>query len=269
MQDPVYQRPNRRLMMAEAPRTLSEIASLSFAMPALSLAPRGDGHPVLVMPGFGAGDRSTGVIRGFLSSLGYRSHTWNLGTNLGPRMNDLRSRLSDRLDEVYTGSGNRRVSIVGWSLGGVYARVLAQLYPHKVRQVITLGSPFAGNPRSTNAYRLVRMVNQRPIEQMPNNNLRLLAAEALTVPSSAIFSKSDGVVPWRIAVQQPSDTAENIEVYTSHVGLGFSAAVLYAVADRLANREDRWKKFVRRGWKQFVYGPAELDADEQDAEAQN
>ncbi len=273
MQDRVYRRPNRNLALAEAPRALSEIASLPSAAPFLFLAPRGDGHPVLVMPGFGGGDRSTTVIRGFVRSLGFRAHTWNLGTNLGPGMTDLRARLVERLDEVYQESGGRKVSIVGWSLGGVYARVLAQLYPDKIRQVITLGSPFAGSPRSTNAYRYIRMMSRQPIEQMPTNNLRLLASDPMTVPSTAIFSKSDGVVPWRIATQQPSDIAENIEVFTSHFGLGVNSAVLYAIADRLSNGEDDWKKFRRNGWKRAVYGPAQLESDEsqseQDAEARH
>ena len=259
MQDRVYRRPN--------PRALSEIASLPSAAPFLYLAPRGDGHPVLVMPGFGAGDRSTSVIRGFLRSLGYSAHTWNLGTNLGPGMTDLPSRLVERLEEVFADNGNQKISIVGWSLGGVYARVLAQLHPDKIRQVITLGSPFAGSPRSTNAYRFIRMMSNRPLEQMPTNNLRRLAGDPLTVPSTAIFSKSDGVVPWRIATQQPSDIAENIEVYTSHFGLGFNSAVLYAIADRLSNSADDWKKFRRNSWKRVVYGPAQLESDESQSDS--
>ena len=260
MQDRIYSRPDRRLALAEAPRALSEMASLTTAAPFLYSAPRGDGHPVLVMPGFGAGDRSTAVIRGFLRSRGYGAHTWNLGTNLGPGMTDLPSLLAARLDEVFADNDDRKVSLGGWSLGGVYARMLAQLHPNKVRQVITLGSPFSGSPRSTNVYRLVRMMSDRPLEQSPYNNLRLLAGDPLgDIPSTAIFSKSDGVVPWRIATQQPSDIAENIEVYTGHFGLGFNSAVLYAVADRLANPIDGWQRFKRTGWKRFVYGPARLE----------
>jgi len=237
MEDRIYQRPNRRLAMAGGPRVLSEIASLMSAAPFLYTAPRGDGHPVLVMPGFGASDRSTRVIRRFLGSLGYATQPWKLGRNLGPVMADLPARLAARLDEVFVDNGKQKVSIVGWSLGGVYARMLASMHPDKVRQVITLGSPFAGR--------------------------RLRASEPLAnIPSTAIFSKSDGIVPWQIASQQPSDIAENIEVYGSHLGLGFNSAVLYALADRLANPADEWRSFKRTGWKRFVYGPAQLESDD-------
>ena len=210
----------------------------------------------------GAGDGSTTVLRGFLSSLGYLTHPWNLGINRGPRMPDLQVALARRLDEVFD-TGERKVSLVGWSLGGVYARLLAQLYPDKVRQVITLGSPFAGNPRSTSVYRFVRNRSDVPLEQKPSNRLRLRAGEPLNgIPSTAIFSKTDGIVPWQIATQPPTDIAENIEVYASHLGLGFNPAVLYAVADRLANREGKWRPFERRGWKRLVYGPALLEPDD-------
>lgn len=263
MEDRVYPRPDRRLALLQGPRLLSEIASLMSAAPLLYNAPRGDGHPVLVMPGFGGSDRSTTVIRGFLSSLGYGAQPWNLGTNVGPGMPDLPGQLAGRLDEVFVDNGEQKVSLIGWSLGGVYARLLAQLYPDKVRQVITLGSPFAGSPRSTNAYRFIRRMSDVPLEQRPSNHLRLLAGEPLTnIPSTAIFSKTDGIVPWQIATQQPSDFAENIEVYASHFGLGFNPAVLYAMADRLANRADEWRPFERTGWKRYVYGPARLEPDD-------
>ena len=240
MEDRIYQRPNRRLAMTEGPRVLSEIASLMSAAPFLFNAPRGDGHPVLVMPGFGANDRSTRVIRSFLRSTGYGAQPWKLGRNLGPAMSDLPSRLAERLDEVFTDSGEQKVSLVGWSLGGVYARMLAYMHPDKVRQVITLGSPFAGR--------------------------RLRASEPLAdIPSTAIFSKSDGIVPWQIASQQPSDIAENIEVYGSHIGLGFNSAVLYALADRLANPDGEWRPFKRTGWKRFVYGPAVLEPEDSES----
>jgi pimeloyl-ACP methyl ester carboxylesterase len=174
-------------------------------------------------------------------------------------MPELPTELARRLDEVFINSGERKVSLVGWSLGGVYARLLAQLYPEKVRQVITLGSPFAGNPRSTSVYRFVRNRRDVPLEEAPSR-LRLLASEPLPgIPSTAVFSKTDGIVPWQIATQPPTEIAENIEVYASHIGLGISPAVLYATADRLANRDGEWRPFERQGWKRLVYGPARLD----------
>lgn len=242
MNDRVYRRPDRRLLFAEGPRVLAEITSLMPASAFLYQAPRGDGHPVLLIPGLGGGDGSTTVLRGFLSSLGYQSHPWNLGTNRGPGMPDLLVNLATRLDEVFAAAGERKVSIVGWSLGGVYARVLAHHHPNKVRQVVTLGSPIAGSRRST------------------SSPVRSLAGQPLPgIPSTAVFSKTDAIVPWQMATQQPTEIAENVEVYSSHIGLGFNPAVLYAVADRLANREGQWRPLQRTGWKRLVYGPAVLE----------
>ncbi|MFT5211358.1 MAG: pimeloyl-ACP methyl ester carboxylesterase [Flavobacterium sp.] len=260
MNDRNYPKPDPMLVLAEAPRALSEMASLFTSTPFLLTAKSGDGHPVMVLPGLGASDRSTVILRAYLRSLGYVAKPWELGVNVGPAKPDLAAQLARRLDEVYAENDNQKVSLVGWSLGGVYSRVLAQLYPEKVRQVITLGSPFSGSPRSTNAFQLYKMMSEVPVEQIPSNHLRLLASEALaTIPSTAIFSKTDGIVPWQIATQSPSAIAENIEVYASHIGLGVNASVLYAIADRLATPANQWKPFARAGWKRFVYGPALLN----------
>lgn len=258
MSDRIYPRPDRRLVLAEPGRALSELGALISSAPFLSLAPRGDGHGVLVMPGFGASDRSTTLLRGYLRRLGHAAQPWTLGRNFGPAIADLPAALAERLDDLYVDSGRRKVSLVGWSLGGVYARLLAHLYPHKVRQVITLGSPFAGHPKSTSIYPMVRRMNI-PYRQPTTRDLRALAAQALPdIPSSAVFSKTDGVVPWQIATQVPSPIAENIEVFSSHLGLGFNPAVFYAVADRLAQSEEQWQPFERRGWKLALFGPAIL-----------
>ncbi|MCZ6618402.1 MAG: alpha/beta hydrolase [Gammaproteobacteria bacterium] len=263
MNDRVNSTQDRRLLLAEGPRVISEIASLMAVAPFLYHAPRGDGHPVLVLPGFGAGDRSTTVIRGFLTSLGYRARPWELGTNLGPAIPDLMVELAARLDEVFVAAGEVKVSLIGWSLGGVYARLLAHRYTNKVRQVITLGSPFAGGRGSTSVNPAARNNSGVEFVREPSKRLRRLAGEPLPgVPSTAVFSKSDGIVPWQIATQQPTAIAENIEVYVSHLGLGFNPAVLYAMADRLANRDGTWRPFARFGWKRFVYGPARLEPDD-------
>jgi pimeloyl-ACP methyl ester carboxylesterase len=262
MQDRIYRRPDIRLGIAEGPRVITEIASLMSVAPFLAWAPRGDGHAILVLPGFGGSDRSTALLRAFLKGTGYQSYPWNLGANLGPRMPDLMAALASRLKEVHVESGESRVSIIGWSLGGVYARLLAHLFPELVRQVITLGSPFAGSPRSTAVYPIVAGMSDVPLEQRPTDHLRLLAGDPLkNTPSTAIFSKTDGIVPWQIASQQPSSIADNIEVYASHLGLGFNPAVLYALTDRLSNQPDNWRPFQRTGWKRLVYGPARLEPD--------
>jgi hypothetical protein len=179
-------------------------------------------------------------------------------------MPDLPAELARRLDEVFVDTGDRRWS--RWMESGRCVRAIARSpFSSKVRQVITLGSPFAGNPRSTSVIVLRR--RRLPLEQAPSNRLRLLAGEPLPgIPSTAIFSKTDGIVPWQIATQRPTEIAENIEVYASHIGLGISPAVLYATADRLANRDGQWRPFERQGWKRLVYGPAGLDDNESPSE---
>jgi pimeloyl-ACP methyl ester carboxylesterase len=227
---------------------------------------------VLVMPGFGASDLSTAVLRGYLGNLGYRAHSWNLGRNLGPAMRDLSQQLTGRLLEVYEKSGGEPVSIVGWSLGGVYARILAHQHPDKIRNVITLGSPFGGHPDSTRSYPRAERMGATSLAGSSTEALRVLAGDPLPgVPSSAIFSKTDAVVPWQIAIQTPSAIADNIEVYAGHIGMGFSAPVLYATAERLAQPVGAWRPFVRDGWRSVIYGPADIGTsfDSANAEASN
>jgi pimeloyl-ACP methyl ester carboxylesterase len=247
---------DRRLAFAEGPRALAEIAALVPAAPYLTLAPRGDGHPVLVLPGFGGGDGSTAVIRRYLQNQKLDARPWLLGRNLGPGVPDLQARLGERLDEVWRAGGQRKISLVGWSLGGVYARLLTHRFPDRIRQVITLGSPIGGVPRPSYAYQAMRRMSDGAIDSERTIRARQLAGEPLPgVPGSAVYSRTDGIVPWQIARQPPAPTAENIEVYGSHVGLGFNAAALYLLAERLAQPEDGWRPFERTGWRRWVYGP--------------
>jgi len=246
---------DRRLAYAEAPRALAEIASLVSAAPYLALAPRGDGHPVLVLPGLGGGDGSTLVIRRYLEAQGFATASWNLGRNLGPVMDNLSQRLAERLDSVRREAGGRKVSVVGWSLGGVYARLLAQRFPEQIRQVITLGSPIGGLPSASSAAGAMRQMYRGAIDLEQSARLRRLVKEPLPgVPGTAVYSRTDGIVPWQIARQTPSDLAENVEVYGSHIGLGFNASALYLLAERLAQPETAWQAFQRDGWKRWVYG---------------
>lgn len=247
---------DRRYAMAEGPRALAEMASLLPAAPYLALAPRGDGHRVLVLPGFGGGDGSTTVIRRYLAGQGLVPHAWGLGRNLGSAMPDLQQRLSERLEAVWREGGQRPVSLVGWSLGGVYARLLTHIHPEWVRQVITLGSPIGGTPQPSRAQRVMSRMGAAGMDRQEALRLRRLASDPLPqVASSAVYSRTDGIVPWQIARQQPGPLAENIEVYGSHIGLGFNASALYLLAERLAQPQARWTPFQRRGWKYWVYGP--------------
>lgn len=142
--------PSKALLLLES-RALPEFSAFCLMRPWLSLAPRGDGHPVLVLPGLLADDASTRPLRDFLKSQGYRVHGWKQGRNCGLRQN-VESDMVARVDELYERHGRRKISLIGWSLGGLYARHVAKIRSDKVRCMISLGSPFAGSPRSTNAW---------------------------------------------------------------------------------------------------------------------
>lgn len=208
--------PGLGLLLAEA-RGLFELNASLLLSPLLMRAPRGDGHPVLTLPGFLASDLSMAPMRRYLSELGYEAHAWRMGRNLGG-LGRMREALRTRLAEIHAARG-RKVSLVGWSLGGVYARDLALQAPDMVRYVITLGSPFANDVRATNATRLYEALSGERVEDFAE--LREAIAGDLPVPATSIYSRADGVVNWRTCLLRPSDHAENIEVHlASHIGLG-------------------------------------------------
>jgi len=245
--------PALSLLLAEV-RGIFEFNASLMLSPLLMGAPRGDGHPVLTLPGFLASDLSMAPMRRYLKELGYDAHAWNNGRNIGGVLR-MRSALRDRLAAVHTATG-RKVSIIGWSLGGVYARDLALQAPDMVRSVVTLGSPFANDIRATNATRLYEALSGEAVED--NAELRTAIAGDLPVPATSIYSRTDGVVNWRTCILRPSDTAENIEVYlASHIGLGVNAAALWAVADRLAQSEGQFRQFDRSGPFAIAYAPPE------------
>jgi pimeloyl-ACP methyl ester carboxylesterase len=245
--------PSLFLMLAEA-RGLFELNSSLLLSPLLMRAPKGDGHPVLTLPGFLASDLSMAPMRRYLKELGYDAYAWKMGRNFGG-VSSKRSALRDRLGEIHETTG-RKVSIIGWSLGGVYARDLALQAPEMVRAVITLGSPFANDIRATNATRLYEALSGEAVDDNPE--IRKAIAGDLPVPATSIFSRTDGIVNWRTCLLCPSDTAENIEVHlASHVGLGVNPAALWAVADRLAQTEGEFKQFDRSGPFALAYAPPE------------
>jgi pimeloyl-ACP methyl ester carboxylesterase len=229
--------PSRFLRLLEL-RAPWELAATLVAWPLLKMAPRGDGHSVLVLPGLIASDESTGLLRHFLSEHGYAVHGWGLGHNLGPR-EGVEQAMLDRIDKLHASSA-RKLSLVGWSLGGVYARLLASRRPEAVRCVVTLGAPLTGNPKATSAWRVYEWVSGQQVEA---SNGRLRQRPPSHVPTTSIFSRSDGIVAWQCSVDSPGPRTENIEVAASHIGLGVHPGVLYALADRLAQPEGAWQAF--------------------------
>jgi pimeloyl-ACP methyl ester carboxylesterase len=241
--------PSRTLMFLEG-RAIPEFGAFLGALPLLSLAPSGDGHPVLVLPGLVASDVSTRPLRSFLENRGYAVTGWRQGRNLGLRQG-VQQAMIDLVREL-ADTHKRKISMVGWSLGGLYARQLAKMLPDRVRSVITLGSPFASHPRATNAWRVYEMASgRRADEQDPRFGGRL--SEAPPVPTTAIFSRTDGICAWQGCMERTSAMSESIEVESSHCGMGHHPAVVYAVADRLAQPEGQWKPFDRSGWRSLVY----------------
>ncbi len=247
---------------AELPRVLLEISSLAYAWPLLGTAPRGDGHPVLVLPGFTAGDESTVMLRRFLARLGYQPIPWQLGQNTGSY--DVQEQLVRRFYAL-TRDHQRKITIIGQSLGGVFARELAHQFSTHVRQIITLGSPFSSSgPETTNALvgRLFRYMSGMNHEEMRDQMLRF-PKQPPPVPSSAIYSKSDGVVHWSACLEYTGKQAENIEIVGSHSGMAMNPVVFHVIADRLALAEGRWQPFQRdRGWRALVFPvPEQKSAD--------
>ena len=224
-------------------RALWEFGALLPAWPLLARAPRGDKHPVMVFPGLSANDLSTVPLRRYLQSLNYSTEGWEQGFNFGPRPGVL-DEAKENLSHTFATTG-RKVSLVGWSLGGIYARELAKELPHMVRSVITLGTPFAGSHKSTNLWRLYELVSGRSVEREASN---YDLPTAPPVPTSSIYSRTDGVVAWQGSVQSANKATrqtENIEVLASHVGLGFNPSAWWAVANRLAQAEGQWTPFAR------------------------
>ena len=246
--------PHLGLLLAEARGLLEFNASLLLS-PLLARAPRGDGHPVLALPGLLASDFSTLMLRRYLTRLGYESHAWGFGRNTGG-FYKMRAQVRQRLAAIHRASG-RKVSLVGWSLGGIHARDLALYMPEMVRSVVTMGSPFSGDITATNARRIYEVLSGELIQNASIQDLIALSGD-LPVPTTSIYSRTDGIVNWRTCLLRPTDRAENIEVHlASHFGLCVNAAVLWAVADRLAQAEGEFKQFDRTGPFALAYAPPE------------
>jgi pimeloyl-ACP methyl ester carboxylesterase len=236
------------LLLAMEGRAPWELAAAVAAYPVLRQAPRGDGHAVIVFPGLATTDTTMLPLRAFLAERGWTPHGWEMRFNLGPRAGVL-ERCVERVREIRRKSG-RKVSLVGWSLGGVYAREIAKLLPRDVRCVVTLGSPFTGHPRANHVWRLYELASGHRLDDL-DRFVHLRAAPP--VPTTSVFSRNDGIVAWQCCVQAPARRAESIEVAASHMGMSWHPAAWYALADRLAQDTRRWQPFHREGWRRWLF----------------
>jgi pimeloyl-ACP methyl ester carboxylesterase len=241
-------KPPSLLYLLTEGRALGELAAMVASRPFLRMLPKGDGHPVMCLPGLAAPDGTTRPLRGFLKGRGYHAYGWGLGTNLGLRPGVWEAMLA-RLEDVHD-KHKRRVSLVGWSLGGIFAREIAKLRPNLVRQVITLGSPFAGHPKATHAWRVYEYTSGHKAEAPP---IDVRLAEPPPLPTTSIYSRSDGVVAWQGCRNRTSHCAENVEVEGAHCGLGHNPLALAVIADRLAQPDGHWKPYERTGWRRMAY----------------
>jgi pimeloyl-ACP methyl ester carboxylesterase len=213
--------PNRLLTSTEPGRACMELGSLMAAAPILLAAPRGDGQPVLVLPGLSGGSGWTAWMRMYLRSIGHSVHSPRFAGMKG-RPTRVRRLLADRVDELADRHGGP-VSLVGWSVGGCFARQVAAADPRNVKQVVTLGTPLDGMWYSE---------DQRH------------AAGLLQVPVTAIVSRTDGVFAWRRCVQRTSRRSENVEVPSSHLGMATNPFSYHVLADRLAQPAGTWRPYV-------------------------
>ncbi|MBC8055705.1 MAG: alpha/beta hydrolase [Rhizobiales bacterium] len=241
-------RPPSALLLLLEGRAFWEFGAMLAATPWLRRLPKGDGHPVLVFPGMGANDLTTAPLRNFLDGLGYVTQSWGQGFNFGPRDGVLKKCATDvrALAEKH----GEPVSLIGWSLGGIYAREIAKELPEHTRCVVTLGTPFAGHPRATNAWRIFEMLSGQKAHD-PQTIARLRTPPP--VPTTSIYSRTDGIVAWQCSLNEPGARVENIEVRASHIGMGINPLALYAVADRLAQRPGQWRPFDRSGVRRWFF----------------
>src|SRR5690606_2813263 len=213
-------------------RTAHQLSGLALHSWRLLSQPRGDGHPVLVVPGYGQSDSSTALLRRYLKRLGYRVRGWQQGANSGSFEVHARGLLAGIRQLAEEGEGG--VSLVGWSMGGVFARELARDQPRLIRQVITLGSPVTGGPKYT-AFAARMRQSGVDLDAIENHLARhQQGLPKIRVPVTAIYSRRDGIVAWQACIDQVHHHVDHVEVDSSHIGLGYSADVYRVIARRLA-----------------------------------
>ncbi len=207
---------------------------------------KGDGHPVLVLPGFMSSDVSTAPLRNFVEKLGYNAYGWEMGRNYAKV--EFLDKLIKKVEKLYN-ENEEQITLIGWSLGGVFARQLAKERPNMIRQIITLGSPFMGVNKANNAAWLYNLlVKREKIEEAAPGLIKQFPIPA-PVPTTAIYTKEDGIVPWQLCLEKEETYFhQNIQVRGSHLGLGVNPSVLKIIADRLKYKEATWVPFEPDGF---------------------
>ena len=229
--------PSKQRLLAEL-RALPEFLRYRRARERLRRLPGGDGHPVMVFPGLAASDRLTAPLRAQIAAHGYPVVGWELGINLGLRRGLLETMLT-RL-RIWSDRYGRKTTLIGWSLGGLYARELAKRDAGRVRQVITLGTPSVGSLRANNAWRLYEALNDHKVDRPPiDTDLQ----QCPPVPTTSIYSRDEGIVPPEAVILPAGKQRESLAVDGSHVGLPWNPDAIRIVLDRLAQPEDKWKPF--------------------------
>lgn len=233
-------RPSLLYSLTEAPRAMIELSSYFPYKYLKKIELEGDGHPVLVLPGFMASDFSTILLRKLLKELGYSPYGWRLGRNYAKEdyIQTLENRVSD-LSQSY----GKSVSLIGWSLGGVYARQIAKSRPDSIRQIITLASPFKGITKPNNAKWMYDILTRGKGTAAVDKDLIADIPNAAPVPTTAIYSKEDGVVPWSVCMEEESHIYQNVQVRGSHLGLAVNPAVIQIITDRLKYDRSNWERF--------------------------
>lgn len=217
----------------ELPRAAWALASLWPARAMLEAAPRGDGRPVMLLPGLVNGDRSMIIMRRYLERLGYRATGWQLGRNFGTRaVGPDGERLLERIAEIRAETGET-VTLIGVSLGGIMARFAAHRRPDLVREVITVAAPYNGDPHATNVWRAFEWFTGDRLEDELTVARREEIARPLPVPATAIWSPSDGLVCGDLCHSDDEPGLRSIAVDASHAGVQVHPEVLRAVADVL------------------------------------
>lgn len=220
-------------------RAVLEWASHFALKPWLERGERGDGHPVLVLPGLLTNDWAMAPMRDFLTQAGFTPYPWEQGVNVGPRARVLAT-LEKRVRALARRHGEP-VSVVGWSMGGAMAMALAARLPDKIRCVITLGSPLSGRREHSSISSVYERLSGLAID---DPQLQALAKGHPQVPTTSLVSKGDGVVCWESGVLEGSRKHETVLIKTaSHLGLPVHPVALWVVADRLAQRPTRWRRF--------------------------